>query len=706
MSDQEVSSYRVQGFDCMGCALKFERNVRRLEGVSEARVNFGASKITVIGHTTIKALEKAGAFENLRVYNESEQIEEQEPFWKRKANRKVYLSAVLSAVSWIIGTQIGEQSLIPTIGYLAAILTGGYSLFIDGLRSLIRLDFDMNTLMTIAIIGAAAIGQFEEGAVVVILFAISEALESYSAVKARQSIQSLLKMAPKETLIRRDGQELMMPVENVRIGDIMIVKPGQKLAMDGRVVRGTSTINQSAITGESVPKAKTMGDEVFAGTLNEEGLLEIEVTKKVEDTTLSRIIHLVEESQAEKAPSQAFVDRFAKYYTPAVIICALLIALVPPLFTGASWGHWIYLGLAMLVVSCPCALVISTPVAIVTAIGNAARNGVIIKGGIHLEQAGSLKVIAFDKTGTLTKGVPEVTNILTIKGNEADLLTLMTALEKLSQHPLATAVVREAEARGLHFHDQVVTDFQSLTGKGAKAVINQKTYYAGSPKLFEEVLPDGIQPPVRARINTFQKQGKTVLAFGTAGSLLAVLAVADQLRNSAKPVISALHRSGIEHTVMLTGDNKETAGSIGRAAGVTDIQAELLPEDKLNVIKSFHRKRQNIAMVGDGVNDAPALAEATLGIAMGGAGTDAALETADIALMSDDLTKLPYTIRLSRKALAVIKQNISFSLVIKFSTIMLVFPGWLTLWIAILADVGATLMVTLNSLRLTRVRDK
>lgn len=703
MSEQQTKSYRVQGFDCMECANTFEKNVKRLEGVLDARVNFGASKITVTGNATIEDLEKAGAFENLKIRDESEQIVEHEPFWKQKENYKVYISAALLLVSWIIGTQLGEQSLLPTIGFSAAIFIGGYSLFIQGFKNLIHFDFDMDTLMTIAIVGAVAIGKFEEGATVVILFAISEALESYSSDKARESIRSLMKIAPKETLIRRNGQELIIPVEDVQVGDTMIVKPGQKLAMDGVVTKGNSTLNQSAITGESIPVAKTIDDEVFAGTLNEDGLLEVEVTKRVEDTTLSKIIHLVEESQAEKAPSQAFVDRFAKVYTPIVIIIAVLLAVVPSLFTGA-WGHWIYLGLALLIVACPCALVISTPVAIVTAIGNAAKNGVIIKGGIHLEEAGSLKVIAFDKTGTLTKGVPEVTDVVTLKGNEQEIIALTAALEKGSQHPLASAIVRKAKQAGLKFNDIAIEDFYSITGKGVKARVSNITYYVGSPNLFEETLTDGIDKAIHKNIVTLQMQGKTVMVLGMDKAILALIAVADKLRDSARNVIQKLHQSGIEQTVMLTGDNKSTAETIGKEVGVSDIKAELLPEDKLTYIKSY-RGKQKVAMVGDGVNDAPALAEATVGIAMGGAGADTALETADIALMSDDLTKLPYTIKLSRQALAIIKQNVTFSLAIKAISILLIFPGWLTLWIAILADVGATIIVTLNSLRLAKIKE-
>lgn len=702
LSEEEMKTYRVQGFTCTNCAAIFENNVKDLPGVEDAKVNFGASKVYVKGNATIEELEKAGAFENLKIRDEKEQKVEREPFWKQKENIKVYISAILLVISWFLGEQYGEEHILPTIGYAASILIGGYSLFIKGLKNLSRLKFDMNTLMTIAIIGAAIIGEWGEGATVVILFAISEALERYSMDKARQSIESLMDIAPKEALIRRGKEEMMIHVDDIQVNDIMIVKPGQKLAMDGIVIKGTSTLNQAAITGESVPVTKTVDDEVFAGTLNEEGLLEVKVTKRVEDTTLSKIIHLVEEAQAERAPSQAFVDKFAKYYTPAIVILAFLIAVIPPLF-GGDWSQWIYQGLAVLVVGCPCALVVSTPVAVVTAIGNAAKNGVLIKGGIHLEEAGHLKAIAFDKTGTLTKGVPAVTDVVTYSGNENELMIITAAIEKGSQHPLASAIIRKAEENGLNINGVSVEEFQSITGKGVKAKVNSEMYYVGSPNLFEE-LHKTIESNIKEKITRMQTEGKTVMVLGTEKEILSLIAVADEMRETSKEVINKLNHIGIE-TVMLTGDNERTAKAIGKQVGVSDIQADLLPEDKLNFIKKLREKHQSVAMVGDGVNDAPALAAASVGVAMGGAGTDTALETADIALMSDDLSKLPYTIKLSRKALMIIKQNITFSLAIKLVALLLVIPGWLTLWIAIFADMGATLIVVLNSLRLLRVKE-
>lgn len=623
---------------------------------------------------------------------------ERASFWKQKENIKVYISTLLLIITWLFG----EDSSLSTAGYAAAILIGGYTLFLKGLKNLSRLNFDMSTLMTIAIIGAALIGEWGEGATVVILFAISEALERYSMDKARQSIESLMDIAPKEALIRRGHEELLVNVEEIVVGDIMLIKPGEKLAMDGVVLKGTSTLNQAAITGESVPVVKTVNDEVFAGTLNEEGTLEVKVTKLIEDTTLAKIIHLVEEAQAERAPSQAFVDKFAKYYTPLIVIFAFLIVILPPLFFDGDWNKWIYEGLAVLVVGCPCALVVSTPVAVVTAIGNAARNGVLIKGGIHLEEAGGLKAIAFDKTGTLTKGIPVVTDIVTFGGDDEELLLTVAAIEKNSQHPLATAIIRKVDDLGLSLNGKSVEEFQSITGKGVKACVNGIFYYVGSPTFFNE-LHDGLADRISEKISALQSQGKTVMVLGTAEEILAFIAVADEVRESSQQVVGKLNSMGIE-TVMLTGDNERTAAVIGRQVGVAEIQADLLPEDKLDFIRALRKKHQNVAMVGDGVNDAPALAASTVGIAMGGAGTDTALETADIALMSDDLNKLPYTIKLSRKALTIIKQNITFSLAIKAVALLLVIPGWLTLWIAIFADMGATLMVTLNSLRLLKIK--
>lgn len=652
----------------------------------DAQVNFGASKLTVYGNASLEQLHEAGAFENLTLYPEKEKMPDlpKEPLWKR------YSLLGLSGLFLITGYLFSSNIL-----FAMAILLGGFRLFKTGLKNLFHLEFDMKTLMTVAIIGAAIIGEWSEGAVVVILFAISEVLEGYSMDKARNSIRSLMEMTPSEALIVRNGQELVVKAEDIVIGDIMLVKPGQMIAMDGVIIEGASSVNQAAITGESVPVERAVHDEVFAGTLNEEGFLKVKVTKLADDTTIAKIIQLVEDAQAEKAPSQQFVDRFAKYYTPVIMAVAALVAIVPPLFLG-DWQEWIYQGLAVLVVGCPCALVISTPVSIVTAIGNAARNGVLIKGGSYLEELGALKAIAFDKTGTLTNGTPVVTDFINYS-NDGELLEKIAALESMSQHPLAGAIIKKAADVNKKY---TVENFSALTGMGIKGSIAGVDYRIGNMKLFETIPAE-----IMEQIMELQTDGKTVMITGTKSDILALIAVADEVRESSQSVIEQLHRLGIHHTILLTGDNQQTAEAIGRMTGVTSIQAELLPEDKLNYMKKIGTQFGRVGMVGDGVNDAPALAAADVGIAMGGAGTDTALETADIALMNDDLKKLPFTIQLSRKTLRIIKQNITLALVVKLLALLLVVPGWLTLWIAIFADMGMTLIVTLNGLRLLRLKD-
>lgn len=711
---QDKNVYRVEGFSCASCAGKFESNVKQLPGIQDAKVNFGASKISVFGETTVEELESAGAFENLKVVPEKsrevvnvEKTEQEEKVAFYKKHSTLLYSVLFIALGFLSMFVNGNENIVTALLFITSMLIGGVSLLKTGLQNLVRFEFDMRTLMTIAVIGGVIIGEWAEVAIVVILFAISEALERFSMDRARQSISSLMDIAPKEALIRRNGQEIMVHVNNIAIGDIMIVKPGQKIAMDGVIVNGYSAINQAAITGESVPVEKAVDDEVFAGTLNEEGLLEVKITKLVEDTTISKIIYLVEEAQGERAPSQAFVDKFAKYYTPVIMVVAALVATLPPLLFDGSWETWIYQGLAVLVVGCPCALVISTPISIVSAIGNAAKKGVLVKGGVYLEEIGGLKAIAFDKTGTLTKGVPVVTDYKVIddQTDEQKLLSIITALEYRSQHPLASAIMKKADSDNISYFDEPVEDFSSITGKGIKGKVNGSTYYIGSPKLFKELSVSNFYRALEQDIATFQKQGKTVMVAGTEDRVEAIIAVADELRESSKQVIQKLHQAGIKKTVMLTGDNNSTAIAIGEHVGVTDVQSELLPQDKLDVIKQLKSEYDHVAMVGDGVNDAPALAASTVGIAMGGAGTDTALETADVALMGDDLKKLPFTVKLSRKTLNIIKGNITFAIAIKFFALLLVIPGWLTLWIAILSDMGATLLVALNSMRLMRVKE-
>ena len=715
MSEADKTVYRVQGFSCANCAGKFEGNVQKLPEVTDAKVNFGASKISVYGTATLDELEQAGAFENLKVTPETkigvtnqktDDKKEEDPFHKKHST--LLYSILLIAFGFISMAVNGNDNILTPLLFIASMLIGGSNMLKTGLINLTKLEFDMRTLMTVAVIGGVLIGEWAEVAIVVVLFAISEALERFSMERARKSISSLMDIVPKEALIKRNGHEQLIHVDDIMVNDVMIVKPGQKISMDGIITSGHSSVNQAAITGESLPVEKSNNDEVFAGTLNEEGFLEVKITKLIEDTTISKIIHLVEEAQGERAPAQAFVDKFAKYYTPAIMVLALLVATVPPLFFNAEWSTWVYQGLAVLVVGCPCALVISTPISIVSAIGNAAKHGVLIKGGIHLEEMGSLKTIAFDKTGTLTKGVPALTDykVLDSDTNGTELMSIVSALENRSQHPLASAIIKKADSMNADYNNIVINHFSSITGRGIQGDVNNETYYIGSPALFTELNTPNFNSELQQEVTALQEHGKTVMLAGTSDKVLALIAVADEVRETSKRVIQKLHEVGIDKTVMLTGDNQSTAKAIAEHVGVSDVQSELMPEDKLNAINKLKEKYKHVGMVGDGVNDAPALAASTVGIAMGGAGTDTALETADVALMGDDLQKLPFTVKLSRKTLNIIKANITFAIAIKVLALLLVIPGWLTLWIAILSDMGATILVALNSLRLIKVKDE
>ena len=703
MAKSETRRYRLTGLSCTSCSAKFEKNVQELEGVSEAKVNYGAAKLTVTGQASIAELEQAGAFDNIKVKPEQEidtEARHQKPaFWRE--NRSQLIAAVLIVLAFVSQlTMMGEPNFLTASLFIAAIIIGGYALFIEGIKDLIKFDFSMATLMTIAIIGAALIGDFAEGAIVVILFAISETLERYAADRARQSISSLVKVAPKVATIRRNDLEQTIAVQDIQINDVMLIKPGQKIAMDGIVIKGESTVNQAAITGEALPVDKQLSDEVFAGTLNEAGYLEVQVTKRAADTTLAKIIQLVEAAQGERAPAQAFVDKFAKIYTPFIILLATLIVILPPLFFGGDWQRWFYQGLSVLVVGCPCSLVISTPVSIVSAIGNAARHGVLVKGGIYLEEMGKLQAIAFDKTGTLTEGKPTVTDFVVLDDQfeATDLLQKISALEIYSQHPLASAIVALSQKRGIDATPISIENFKSLTGRGVQGDIYGITYLIGSPTLF---VSDSKIDTIK---QDFHRKSKTVIYFGTSDQVLAVIGLQDAVRQTSRQTIQALQTLGVKETVMLTGDNQATADQIGREVGVSAVKANLMPADKLKEIQVLQATFGRVAMIGDGVNDAPALAMANVGIAMGVAGTDTALETADITLMGDDLARLPFIVRLSRSTLRTIKQNITFSLALKVIALLLVIPGWLTLWIAILADMGATILVTLNGIRLMRVK--
>lgn len=702
------SAFAIEGMDCADCAQKLERKIGALAEVSQVSVNYGAATMTVEHNGTgvpsiIRAVSQAGYTAVERRDGRPSGGAEQ-PFWKR--NKKVLptaIAGVLFASGWLVELSGIAAEWVIVVLFAASIVIGGFRIARSGIYGLKSRTIGMDLLMTLAAVGAAAIGEWGEGAAVVFLFSLGETLEAYTMDRTRRSIRGLMDLAPQTALVRRGAIEQELPVEQIGIGDTILVKSGEKVAMDGIVRLGASAVNQAPITGESIPAEKRAGDEVFAGTINGHGSLEIEVTKLSKDNTLSRIIHMVEEAQAQKAPSQRFVDVFAKYYTPAVIVVALGIACIPPLFPGQLFSEWFYRALMMLVVSCPCALVISTPVSIVSAIGNAARNGILIKGGAHLERLGAVSAIAFDKTGTLTMGTPQVTRVVPMDDtDERSVLALAVAIECHSEHPLAQAIVRKAEEEHLTYHRG--TDFVSATGNGAQAVVEGELHLIGRPKWFVEQLGQngGESTELLDRCRELEQKGQTVMVIGTREQAIGIIAVADQVRSNGRQVVQRLREVGLERIVMLTGDNEGTARAVADSLGGLEYRAELLPQDKVSHVKELMSGGAGAAMVGDGVNDAPALATATVGIAMGAAGSDTALETADVALMADDLEKLPYAIRLSRRALAIIKQNIAFSLLVKAVFLLLIFFGVSTLWLAVLADTGSSLLVILNGMRLLR----
>ncbi len=585
--------------------------------------------------------------------------------------------------------------------YLSAIVAGGWFIFPKAFYAAKKFRPDMNLLMIVAVLGALAIGEWFEAATVTFLFAVALLLESWSVGRARRAIGALMDLSPgKARCVRSgDGDIEEKPVEEVQVGATVLVRPGEKIPLDGILLKGSTTVNQAPITGESMPVRKKAGDVLFAGTINGDGAIEFETTKPAGDSTLARILKMVEEAQSRRAASEQWVESFARYYTPAMMVLALFIAVVPPLFFGGSWDTWIYQALVILVIACPCALVISTPVSVVAGLSAAARAGVLIKGGIYLEMPARLKVIAVDKTGTLTSGKPEVQQIVPFNGHSTDeLLERAASLEASSDHPLARAILRKAEAAGIGFSR--AKNFQAIKGKGAEGYLADRLFWIGSHRLLHERA--GESPAIHAKALELESAGHSVVVIGSDRHVCGLISVADAIRPECSSAMAELKRSGVRKIVMLTGDNEGTACAVAGASGVDEFKAELLPEDKLHQVEALVAQYGHVAMVGDGVNDAPAMAAATLGVAMGAAGTDAAIETADVALMSDDLGKLAWLVNHSRRTLKIIKQNIAFALSVKALFIGLALAGLATLWMAIAADMGASLLVIFNGLRLLR----
>ena len=623
-----------------------------------------------------------------------------------KEDRRIILIAI-SAILLSVGLVfefILKWDLFSEIIFLITAVISGFDLARAGFSSLIfqkRLSIDF--LIMIVAIGSFLIGHGEEGAAVVFLFYVAEFLEEHASERTQKSIMSLMKLAPEIATVKRDGEELTVHVHNINVNETIIVRPGEKIPLDGVVLKGVSSVNQASITGESLPVTKDVGEDVYGGTINNEGFLEIKVTKRSDETLVSKIVKLVEKAQMIKAPTEKFIDKFSKYYTPSVIFLSIGVATIPTIALGLPFNEWFYKALILLVVSCPCALAISTPVAMVSAISNAAKNGILIKGSAYIEELNKIKVFAFDKTGTLTEGKLEVTDIIGFEHSREEVLLKAACLEAFSEHPIAKAIILAAKKEELNLKNVNTDNFKSITGKGAICKINSETYYVGSGRMFKEYSIDFPEE----KIWKLENEGKTVVLVGNKKETIGMIALMDKIRDDVIKSINELKKVG-KRTAMITGDNERTAKTIAKKIGIDEYHAELLPDDKVDLISNHLIKNYgHVAMVGDGINDAPALARANVGIAMGTIGSDVALEIADIALMQDDISKLPYLIELSKKTMDVVKQNIIASILIKGSLAILAFPGLITLWLAIaVGDMGLSLAVIFNAMRLSLIKPK
>jgi Cd2+/Zn2+-exporting ATPase len=695
-----VMVVRVAEMDCQDEVKAIEGALRSLPGVASWQVNVLERSLRVeFDAAAIQPEAILAAIRGLGMTPEFTERAMQTVVWRRDL---LFLSTVTSGIclgAALIMDWAGSASMLAHTLHGMALCAGGWMAARKAVRAVLVPRLDMNVLMTVAVLGAIAIGQWDEAASVAFLFALAQLLETFSLDRARRAVRRLLAVAPPEATVRRDGQEIRLPVAAVTPGETIIVRPGERVPLDGIVRAGASALNQAPITGESMPVEKGTGAQVFAGSINGEGALEVEVTHRAQETMLARIIALVEQAQAQKAPAQTFVERFAAIYTPAVIAGAVLIATLPPLLLAEAAWPWVYRALVLLVISCPCALVISTPVAVVCGLARAARAGILIKGGRVLEALGGLKALAIDKTGTLTQGRPVVLDVRPVYDLDArEVLRLAAAVEARSEHPLAAAILHAAQERGIAWPQAV--DFRAVAGHGAQARLDGVGLYVGSHRYIEEL---GVcNGDIEAILGELEGRGQTPVILSDGSRVLGVLGVADRIRAGASESLMALRRLGIKPVVVLTGDTPRTAEAIGRQAGADEVRAQLLPEDKARAIQDLVQRHGSAGMVGDGINDAPALAAATVGIAMGAAGTDAAVETADVALVRDDLRQLPVAVRLGRKTLRIIRTNIALSLATKAVFVTLAVLGYATLWMAVAADMGTSLAVILNGMRLLR----
>ena len=715
--------FKIHGMDCAEEVAILKKAVGPVVGGEErlafdvlnARMAVSGPADVGLGDAVVQAVRATGM--RAEPWREGERTAEGSTTWERHGRTAATAASGLflgvgfvvhSVLAGGVAAALGSEGLggahdvpLPVRAlYSVAILAGGWFVAPKAIYAVRRLRPDMNLLMALAVVGAIFIGEWFEAATVAFLFALSLTLEAWSVGRARRAIEALMDLAPPTARILVNGETREVSPGDVAIGSRLLVKPGEKIPLDGVVVGGMSAVNQAPITGESLPVAKEVGSQVFAGTINGDGALEVASSKPANDTTLAHIIRMVGEASSRRAPSEQWVERFATVYTPTVLAAAVLVLVLPPILFGGAWSVWLYRSLVLLVIGCPCALVISTPVTIVAALAAAARNGVLIKGGTYVEAPARLRAIALDKTGTLTHGHPAVLEVVPLNGHdENELLQRVAGMEAHSDHPLARAILQYAGERKIEALP--VEGFQIIQGKGATGCIAGTEYWIGSHRYLEERQQE--TPDIHDRLEQMASSGRSVVVVGNERHVCGLIGIADAVRPEARSIVAQLRAEGIEHVVMLTGDNQATAQAIGAHTGVEEVRAELLPADKVSAVEQLMDQYQHVAMVGDGVNDAPAMARASLAIAMGAAGSDAAIETADIALMSDDLSKLPWLIRHSKRALGIIRQNIGLSLTVKAAFVILTFAGFASLWAAIAADMGVSLVVIMNALRLLKL---
>jgi len=717
------SLLHIEGLDCEDEARIIRARMGGLKGIRAFDINIMARGLRVTYDDTvitqeniIKAIAETGmkAYPSVQGRKQGRKgVKRPEVWWREPRILTLSACGFIISLTFILEYIPGIPHRLAILLYAIATLIGGYYPAKMGLTALKTLTPNIRTLMVAGAAGAIGLGLWEEAALLVLIYSLGDVLEAYATDRVRGAVRALMELAPKEALVRRDGHEVVLTLEDIRIGDTVIIRPGERIPLDGEVIKGISSLDQAPITGESIPVAKGPGDEVFAGSINQRGTIEIKITKPFEDTTLGRIIHYVEEAETRKSRYQRFGETFGRYYTPSMFALSILVIFVPTIFVG-GFTQWFYRGLVVLVVSCSCGIALSIPVSVVAAIANAARHGVLIKGGVHLEALSLLKAMAFDKTGSLTSGRPVVTDIIPfdlplqplIKSGvsrewigEDGLLMLAASIESRSEHVLADAILNRAREKGIAILE--VEWFEAIPGLGAKAMIDGESYYIGSKALCNRL--GVLTADIEERIKGLEADGKTVVLLTGKGRLMGAIAVRDELRHEAEDALKGLKGLGIRTIVMLTGDNEEVAQVMSKKAGVDRYMAQLLPEEKVSVVKALKKEFGQVGMVGDGVNDAPAMVVSDIGIAMGAAGTDVAIETGDIVLMSDDLSKLPYVLNLSKRTVGNIKENIALSLAVIAFLVPMALIGKIGLVPGILINEIGGLLVIINGLRLLRV---